>query len=200
MIENKYYLYKITDGMSPEMAAIRIAIYKLRKAAFEHTAKKHNGDASHKWRKEKCIRGHPRHGPEARLRTGNGKSDCLICADYLRKQKRQEQIRQGQCHQRGCTAKLYFAFGREQTIKQWAYEFHMKEGSLRGRIYQQKMTLEQALTIRLHTQGSGYCKNGHEMNGWNLFVYGVRKQTKCRICFYARKRQYYMQWKQWAQR
>ena len=179
--------------MSPEMAAIRTAIYKLRRAAFEHTAEKHNGDVSRKWRKEKCIRGHPRYGPEARIRTGNGKSDCLICANYLRRQRRN-----GQCHQRGPTAKPYPAFGRQQTIKQWATEFHMIEASLYSRIHQQKMTLEQALTIPLRNRSGGYCKNGHEMSGWNLFVYGVRKQTKCRICFYARKRQYYMQRKQRA--
>lgn len=56
--------------------------------------------------------------------------------------------------------KLYKAFGREQTINEWADEYHMKMGTLVTRIYTMGWTLEAALTTKLKP-------NGRRTNAWN---------------------------------
>ena len=162
-----YHRRNAAASMPSELEDLRVAIFDLRSAAMQATAKKYGGDASHRWRKEFCIRGHPRYGPEARIRNTGGKSNCLICDDYLRRKRAAEN-----------RAAKIARKKREMTLLDLLKLPGMRKfGGERRRPHDQRM----------------YCKNGHPMFGHNLFTYGVRKQTKCRICFYARKREYYKQ-------
>lgn len=186
----KYYRLKITAGLTPELAAARLMVAELRNAAMKITAQKHGGDASRKWRKKKCIRGHDLYGPSSRVRRTNGKGDCILCANYLRREARKKYLRDNNLPER---KPKHFAFGKEKTISEWAKEFNVVAATIIGRM-RRGLSLEDALKIPKGSRTrKGFCMNGHAMIGRNLFAYSGGKagiQTKCRICFYRRKRQY----------
>jgi len=57
--------------------------------------------------------------------------------------------------------KLYPAFGREQTLEDWANEYHLKLGTLITRYYTLEMPLEEALTKKLR-------RNHRSPNAWGV--------------------------------
>ena len=162
--------------MPPELAGLRIAVYELRSAAAQATAKKHGGDASRKWGKTKCIRGHDLYGPNSNVARANGKSSCLICA-YDRRRKALAVERGYEVSKTG--ARLHPMSGKSQTVAEWAKEFNIKRCTVDTRM-DRGMTLHKALTFPLCNRGT-HCMRGHELTSIDLIAQKNR-HLQCAIC------------------
>lgn len=87
----KEYAKKITDGLPPELAGVRVAILELTRAAQAETARQCGGEVIRKWGQTHCLRGHPYSGKGAKVRyRGKGGRECLLCANILRMNKRKQ--------------------------------------------------------------------------------------------------------------
>ena len=165
--------------MSPELVAIRSAVYELRSAAMKATSEKHGGDGSRKWGKKKCIRGHDLYGPDSHVRRRNGKSDCSICANYLRRLARAEERKYS--GRKYYNARLHTAFGRQQTMSEWSEEFGITVGCLCSRMRERGFTLDQALSIPARIQTQTQCFRGHIYTPATT-IWRKDGKHQCRIC------------------
>ena len=173
----QYHRDKIAKNLPVKLANLRVAIYDLRSAAFVTTAKKHGGDASRRWGKTHCIRGHPLYGPQSHVYRNNGKSDCQICASFLRRRAAAEQ-RPYESGKNG--ARLHAAFDRKQTISEWSTEFGLSYSCLHSRMRQRRFTLEAALLLPMKSRKT-HCRRGHAYTTRTTII---RKDSviQCRIC------------------
>ena len=82
---------KVAQSLPQPLRDCQNTLFELKQTIRETTAEKHGGDSSLNKRKTHCIRGHPRFGPDAYMRVRHGRpSECLHCANLLRKRIRQE--------------------------------------------------------------------------------------------------------------